>query len=98
MSSELPDGHQVVGLYRLDRGLRAREAVDALRAALAGAEVGEPDDTGAFDVELTAPSREEALHTVWNAIASSGADDHVSFLEHADIPEHWKRRPDVTAG
>jgi hypothetical protein len=29
---------------------------------------------------------------VWDAVAASGTDDHVVFLEHPDLPEHWRER------
>ena len=28
---------------------------------------------------------------VWDAVAASGTDDHVVFLEHPELPEHWRR-------
>jgi hypothetical protein len=24
-------------------------------------------------------------------VAASGTDDHIVFLEHPDLPEHWRR-------
>ena len=61
-----------------------REAREHLAAALPeGAEAGEPDDVGVFEI---------ALHAVWNAVAASGTDDHIVFLEHPDLPEHWRAR------
>ncbi len=71
---------------------RDREAREQLAAALPGAEVGAPDDTGAFEVALDAEDREQALQRVWDAIAASGTDDHVVFLEHPALPEHWRAR------
>jgi hypothetical protein len=29
---------------------------------------------------------------VWDAVAASGTDDHVVFLEHPELPEHWRSR------
>jgi hypothetical protein len=29
---------------------------------------------------------------VWDAVAASGTDDHIVFVEHADLPEHWRHR------
>jgi hypothetical protein len=29
---------------------------------------------------------------VVDAVALSGTDDHIVFLEHAEIPEHWRQR------
>jgi hypothetical protein len=52
--------------------------------------VGEPDDLGVFEIELEADDQEEALATVWNAVAASGTDDHILFIEHPELPEHWR--------
>ena len=54
------------------------------------AEVSEPDEIGVFEVELDADDREDSLMQVWNAMAASGTDDHVVFLEHPDLPDHWR--------
>jgi hypothetical protein len=32
------------------------------------------------------------LQRVWDAVAASGTDDHIAFLEHPDLPEHWLHR------
>lgn len=61
-----------------------------LAAALPGAEVGEPDDIGVFEIELDAEDQEAALTRVRGAVASSGTDDHIVFLEHPELPEHWR--------
>jgi hypothetical protein len=72
---------------------RDREAREQLAAALPeDAEVGDPDELGVFEISLEAPDGEQALHTVWNAVAASGTDDHVLFLEHPALPEHWRPR------
>jgi hypothetical protein len=71
------------------RDLRAREE---LAAALPGSDVSEPDEVGAFEVAVDAEDQEDALHRVWNAVAASGTDDHIVFLEHPDLPEHWRVR------
>jgi hypothetical protein len=54
------------------------------------ADVSEPDEIGVFEVELAAEDREDSLMKVWNAVAASGTDDHIVFLEHPDLPEHWR--------
>jgi hypothetical protein len=54
------------------------------------AAVGEPDELGVFEIELDAEEQEDALMTVWNAVAASGTDDHILFLEHPELPEHWR--------
>ena len=70
---------------------RDQEARAQLAAALSEAEVGEPDELGVFEVALDAEDREDALLRVWNAVAASGTDDHIVFLEHPDLPQHWRR-------
>jgi hypothetical protein len=88
----MPDTH-VIAMYMLHSGSdRDRQARESLAAALPGAEVGEPDEAGVFDVRLEAADQEDALTRVWDAIAASGTDDHLILLEHADLPEHWRTR------
>jgi nitrate reductase NapAB chaperone NapD len=71
---------------------RDLEAREQLMAALPGAEVSEADEIGVFAVELDAEDQEQALQRVWDAVAASGTDDHIVFLEHPDLPEHWQHR------
>ena len=52
----------------------------------------EPDELGVFEIRLEAEDRERALNRVWDAVAAAGADDHMVFLEHPDLPEHWRAR------
>jgi hypothetical protein len=84
---------QVVTLV-IDRpGADAAAAYQRLVEQFPNARVEEPEpQTGVFDVRLDAESREEALNKVWNALAAAGADDELMFLEHPDIPEHWRSR------
>ncbi|MEA2400247.1 MAG: hypothetical protein QOK00_650 [Thermoleophilaceae bacterium] len=88
-----------VGMLMLHGGTpRDREAREQLAAALpAGAEVSEPDDLGVFEITLEAEDREDSLLQVWNAVAASGTDDHILFLEHPELPEHWRPRSAATA-
>ena len=81
-----------IGMVLLDRGVAADEACTRLATALPNAEVSEPDDVGVFEVTLEAESQEDALERVWDAVASAGADDHIAFLEHPSLPEHWRHR------
>jgi hypothetical protein len=81
-----------VAMQILEPGQPADEARERLAGALAGATVGEPDANGIFEIAVTAPDQEQALQRVWDAIAAAGADDHVAFAEHADVPEHWRTR------
>ena len=79
-----------IGMLLLHPGTpRDAEALAALAEALPEAEVGDPDDVGAFEVALEASDQEDALTRVWDAVAAAGADDHIVFLEHPELPEHW---------
>jgi hypothetical protein len=91
---------QVVTMFLQHFGTpRDQEAREQLAAALPDdAEVGEPDDVGIFDVTLEAEDREDALQVTWDAVAASGTDDHILFLEHPDLPEHWRARSGQPAG
>ncbi|WP_028059607.1 hypothetical protein [Candidatus Solirubrobacter pratensis] len=84
-----------VGLLLLHygQGSRDEQAREELARALAGAQVTEPDDVGEFEVVLDARDREQALTRVFDAIAASGTDDHIVFVEHPDIPGHWRTSP-----
>jgi endonuclease IV len=83
-----------IGMLLLHPGTaRDHEALEQLADALPDdAEVGEPDDVGAFEVAVEGEDVEEALQTLWDAVAASGTDDHIVFLEHPDLPEHWRHR------
>jgi hypothetical protein len=71
---------------------RDEEAREELAAALPGAEISAPDELGVFEISLEAEDVEDALTRVWDAVAASGTDDHVVFLEHSELPEHWRAR------
>ena len=71
---------------------RDQEARERLAVALPDAQVGAADDVGAFEVTLEAADLEGALLRVWDAVAASGTDDHIVFLEHPELPEHWRPR------
>jgi hypothetical protein len=80
-----------IGMLLLHHGTpRDREAREQLAAALPDGDVGEPDGLGVFEVAVQADDQEDALTQVWNAVAASGTDDHIVFLEHPDLPEHWR--------
>jgi hypothetical protein len=84
---------QAVAMFLLHFGTpRDQEAREQLAQALPDAEIGDPDDVGVFEVALEAEDREDALTRVWNGVAASGTDDHIVFLEHPDLPEHWRPR------
>ena len=81
-----------IAMVCLDRGAHCDEARSRFVAALDGATATEPDETGAFEVSIECASQEDALNRVWDAVAASGADDHLAFLEHPSLPEHWRHR------
>ncbi len=82
---------QVVAMLMLHFGTpRDQQARANLASALPDAKVGEPDEVGVFEIELEAEDLEEALRTVWDAVAASGTDDHIAFLEHPHLPQHWR--------
>ena len=87
----MADRHTVAMLMLHYGTPRDQEARAQLAAALPEAEVGEPDEVGVFEVALDAEDWEDALLRVWNAVAASGTDDHIVFLEHPDLPQHWRR-------
>jgi hypothetical protein len=77
---------------------RDQEARQQLAEVLGDAEVGEPDEVGVFDITLEADDLEEALERVWDAVAAAGVDDHIAFLEHPQLPEHWRPRSRPAGG
>jgi hypothetical protein len=84
--------HKVAMLLLHSGTPRDREAREQLSAALPDAEIGDPDDLGVFEIVLEADDQEQALERVWDAVADSGTDDHIVFLEHPDLPEQWRGR------
>jgi hypothetical protein len=88
----MSDRHGVAMLMLHHGSPRDLEARAKLSAALPGAEIGEPDELGVFEIGLEADDQEQALQRVWDAVATSGTDDHIAFLEHPDLPEHWRHR------
>jgi hypothetical protein len=88
--------HKVAMLTLHYASPRDLEARTQLAAALPEAEITEPDAVGVFEIALDAEDQEQALRRVWDAVAASGTDDHLAFLEHAELPGHWRhlsRRP-----
>jgi hypothetical protein len=84
---------QAVAMFLLHFGTpRDQEAREQLAEALPDAEIGIPDELGVFEVTLDAEDREDALTRVWDGVAASATDDHIVFLEHPDLPEHWRPR------
>ena len=79
-------------MLRLGAGARADRALAELDVALPEARLEPPDELGVFEIVLDAQDQEGALQRVWNAVAAAGADEHVVFMEHPDLPEHWRAR------
>lgn len=86
------DRYTIAMLMLHERSPRDQEARLQLEQVLPDAEVTEADDTGMFEIVLDAEDQERALERVWDAIAASGTDDHIAFLEHPELPEHWRSR------
>ena len=82
-----------VGLSQEGSGPHVDEAREAVVEALGGAPATQPDEAGTFEVTVSADSTDAALLAVWNAIAAAGADDHIFFIEHPDVPGHWRQVP-----
>jgi hypothetical protein len=70
---------------------RDLEARERLAGALPDAELSELEESGVFDIAIEADDQEHALSRIWDAVAASGTDDHIVFLEHPDLPSHWRR-------
>jgi hypothetical protein len=75
-----------------NRTPRDEQARSQLAAVLDDAVVGDADELGVFEITLDAPDQEAALQKVWDAVALGGVDDHILFLEHPDLPEHWRAK------
>jgi hypothetical protein len=89
----------VVGMLMLHHGTpRDQQAQAELAAALPGAELSPADDLGVFEVTLEAEDREAALLRIWDAVALSGTDDHLLFLEHPDNAERWREHSGTPEG
>ena len=90
----------VVAMLMLHVGTpRDQEARRQLADALPpGSEVAEPDEVGVFEVHVDADDYEQALNIVWDAVAASGTDDHIVFLEHPDLPEPGAPAADALPG
>jgi hypothetical protein len=89
---------EVVAMRVETRGEAGRRALEELRAQLPEARIGEPDEVRVFEVEVEADSLEDALRRIWNAVAAAGVDDHIAFVEHPHIPEHWREAPPGRSG
>lgn len=89
---------QTVQLVIDGRGGPPDEALERLREALGDATFGTADETGAFEVSVSAGSFEAGVKRVFDAIAAAGADDHLIVMEHPDIPGHWRRADGRTGG
>lgn len=87
------DGRQVIAMHAFDLPAAHEHAITDLAKALPGAELTPvEEETGFFDVRIEASDRESALQRVFDALARSGAEDHLVIAEHPDTPEHWRKR------
>jgi hypothetical protein len=93
------NGHtQRVAMYMLHMDHRSEAAREALAEQLPGATVDAPDDTGVFEIAIDADDQEAALSRVWDAMAAAGVDDRIAFMEHPELPEHWRARAGRPSG
>jgi hypothetical protein len=86
-------GEHKIALQLLDRSPRGLRARQDLIAALGG-KATDPDEGGCFEVCFDCNGQDDALDCVWNAVAATGADDHLVILEHPHIARHWEHRSD----
>jgi hypothetical protein len=82
--------HTIGMLLFHGRSPRDEQAWRDLAEALPDAEFTEPDELGVFEIRLEAPDQDAALQRIWDAVAATGGDDHLLFLEHPSLPEHWR--------
>jgi hypothetical protein len=86
----MSDDEHRIGMVALARGTALEQGLEELRTVLGDDTVDEPDETGIFEVRVTASSQDDALKRVWDAVAAAGADDDIAFAEHPSLPEHWR--------
>jgi hypothetical protein len=87
----MAERHLISMLMLHDGTPRDQEARVQLAAALPpDADVSKPDEVGVFEIGLDADDLEDVLRVVWDGVAASGTDDHIVFLEHPDLPQHWR--------
>jgi hypothetical protein len=91
---------QTVALYTVTSGDRVERARTSLAEALGEAKLGDPDETGAFDVSVEAESPEAARELVREAFARAGTgDDFVirETTEGREMPADDPRQGDAGA-
>ena len=79
-TTERPGAH-TISLHRTVEGERFDQAIDALRNQLGPRAVGDPDESGFFEVEVDAASWDDAAAKLRDAVASAGADEVVELGE-----------------
>jgi hypothetical protein len=94
----MAERHTVAMLLLHEGSPRDQDARGRLAAALHGASVGPADEEGVFEVVIEAADREQAFERVWDAVAASGTDDHIAFLEHPEVPDYWRSRAQPAKG
>ena len=82
-----------IGLRQEIGGEHGEEVRARFLEALGNPPATAPDDAGTFEVTVEADTTDDALLTAWNALAASGADDHIAFIEHPDVPGYWRQVP-----
>jgi hypothetical protein len=94
----MADHEYRIGMVALTRGAALERGLKELAMVLGDEAVDRPDETGVFEIRVTASSFEDALQRAWNAVAAGGADDEIAFAEHPSIPEHWRHRTRAPSG
>ena len=92
---------QTVALYTVTSGDRVERARTSLAEALAGADLGDPDDAGSFEVALDAESPEAARELVREAFARAGTGDDFVIREGTEgreMADDDPRQGDVGKG
>jgi hypothetical protein len=82
-----------IGLREEIGGPHGDEVRRSFLEALGNPAATEPDETRTFEVTIAADTIDDALLAAWNAVAASGAEDHIVLLEHPNMPGHWRRVP-----
>jgi hypothetical protein len=82
-----------IGLRQEIGGPHGEAARKAFIEQLGNPPATDPDDAGTFEVTVEAATVDDALLTAFDALAASGSEDHIVFIEHPNVPGHWRQVP-----
>ncbi len=77
----MEEARHVIALHALEGGAGADGARGEIARALGGGSVGDVTEGQMLELEVSAPTREEALRVVRDAIAAAGADHLFSLAD-----------------